>query len=582
MWPASGGSYVSMANYNAFNFFSNQSNPTFSLEGWVCFTNLAGVQRLFSTDQASYPGGYMCGISGANQLVFTTLAYNDYTQPLTSPLQANVWYYLVFTSDGSGIHFYVNGQPVGVQYYAATKGGLSAAPMCLGANGNFPFTLEQVQGSLDEMAIYGYPLQDYQVLAHYNASLPASPVCHTPSADFLTNCVSLTTTFTENALGADLSYQWYKGGSQIPGANSSTLTLGPLAPGDAGSYSVQVNNGGGSCTSPSATLTVLGIPTDPTQPPLNLTKALVLHLPFGTNCNDISGRNNNGANVGATKLLSDTPVVGSGCLHYSSDSTVPSYNYVTLGTPSNLLFSSNVDFTVAFWVRQPAGTYYYTNLPFLGNAIGAIGRNRNLGFSLTPAAGTGSWSWSLFDGTYGDLGYGTPYSISDGNWHHLAFVFSRASNATTYQDGQAVLSQSDAYVQGSLDSGNPFNIGQDPTGTFATGGDVEADIDDLGVWRCALTPLQSAGTYLAAVNNPVGVSFAPVVVGASPTTISQIIGTTLTYGGGGSQFVLLKSASAVAPLSSWTRVATNAVTPGSFTIPAVGTGTPVFYRIKSE
>jgi hypothetical protein len=67
------------------------------------------------------------------------------------------------------------------------------------------------------------------------------------------------------------------------------------------------------------------------------------------------------------------------------------------------------------------------------------------------------------------------------------------------------------------------------------------------------------------------------------TTISNIIGTTLAYGGGaGSQFVLLKSANAAAALNGWTRSATNAGTPGHFTIPVVGSGTPVFYRIKSE
>ena len=67
------------------------------------------------------------------------------------------------------------------------------------------------------------------------------------------------------------------------------------------------------------------------------------------------------------------------------------------------------------------------------------------------------------------------------------------------------------------------------------------------------------------------------------TTISNIVGTTLTYGGGiGTKFVLLKSANVAAPLSGWDRLLTNATTPGTFTIPAVGTGAPVFYRIKSE
>ncbi len=75
----------------------------------------------------------------------------------------------------------------------------------------------------------------------------------------------------------------------------------------------------------------------------------------------------------------------------------------------------------------------------------------------------------------------------------------------------------------------------------------------------------------------------------SATTISTGSGnwdsssSTLSYtGGSGSQFVLLESASATAPMSSWTRVATNFATPGSFNIPAVGTAAPKFYRVASE
>jgi hypothetical protein len=58
---------------------------------------------------------------------------------------------------------------------------------------------------------------------------------------------------------------------------------------------------------------------------------------------------------------------------------------------------------------------------------------------------------------------------------------------------------------------------------------------------------------------------------------------TLSYTGGGSQsFVLLQSADPTAPLSAWTRAATNGNTPGSFSIPPVGTAAPKYYRVKSE
>ena len=66
------------------------------------------------------------------------------------------------------------------------------------------------------------------------------------------------------------------------------------------------------------------------------------------------------------------------------------------------------------------------------------------------------------------------------------------------------------------------------------------------------------------------------------TTISNILGTTLTYGGGkGSQFILLKSTNPAAPLGGWTRVHTNVATPGTFTVPA-GAEKAGFYRIRAN
>src|ERR1035441_10224427 len=389
------GSYVSVANYNAFNFFTNPS-PTFTLEGWAYFTNVTGVQRMFSTDQNVQPLGYMFGISGADQLVFTTSGYQDYFMPptgsLASPLQDNVWYHLVVGCDGSTLHFYVNGQPVGTVVLAASHGGTNGVPMCLGANGNFAGNYEPLKGRLDECAIYGSFLGDAEVLAHYNATLPSVPVAQTPVADQPTNYVSLTTIFTENASGQNLHYQWSKVGSGSVGSDSSTLTLSGLALGDAGSYQVVVSNGGGSTNPPAATLTALSIPTTPSQ--VGLTNSLVLHLPFDTDDKDISGHYNNGTNVGSTTLPTDPPVVGSGYLHYSSDTT-PSYNYATPGKPTDLQFGNNVDFTVAFWVRQAFGDIS-TNLPFFASTIGSIGPN--LGFCFAPGSTSlgspnGGWAW---------------------------------------------------------------------------------------------------------------------------------------------------------------------------------------------
>ncbi len=76
-----------------------------------------------------------------------------------------------------------------------------------------------------------------------------------------------------------------------------------------------------------------------------------------------------------------------------------------------------------------------------------------------------------------------------------------------------------------------------------------------------------------------------------PTVISTGSGywdatsSTLNYAGGvgGSHsFILLQSADPAAPLWTWTPVATNNSSPGSFPIPPVGTAAPRYYRIKAE
>jgi pectate lyase len=55
---------------------------------------------------------------------------------------------------------------------------------------------------------------------------------------------------------APLSYQWYKDGSLISGANASSLSLSNVRAADAGGYSVVVGNAAGTATSNTATLNV--------------------------------------------------------------------------------------------------------------------------------------------------------------------------------------------------------------------------------------------------------------------------------------------------------------------------------------
>ncbi|HMC28132.1 MAG TPA: immunoglobulin domain-containing protein, partial [Verrucomicrobiae bacterium] len=74
-------------------------------------------------------------------------------------------------------------------------------------------------------------------------------------------------TFSVAAAGSPpLSYQWRKGGTDIPGANANTYTIDNVSAGDAGNYSVRVENDVGFTISDDAVLTVS---PDTTAPAIN-------------------------------------------------------------------------------------------------------------------------------------------------------------------------------------------------------------------------------------------------------------------------------------------------------------------------
>jgi hypothetical protein len=337
----------------------------------------------------------------------------------------------------------------------------------------------------------------------------------------VTNYVSLAANFSVIASGTPpLQYQWSKNGTNIPGATQASLNLRPLAQADAGSYMVRVTNVSGFQDSTSAVLTVLSPPTNPPS-----ITGLVVHLPFDSNLTDATGRGNNGTAIQVTTAQSNVSsaafvsgMVGS-ALHYSSDfgvapcCTTTNANYVTLGVRPDLQFGATTNFTVAYWIRLPAG-FAAGDLPFFTDAVNST---FNGGFCFAPTYGTqatggpggsvdGGWAFSLFDAATSANGiavYGDAGSINDGNWHHLVHVIDRVNGMVTYLDGGVarftVQGGSSVAAAGNIDTGRAAVIGQDPTGKYRESG--SADMDDLGVWRRALTALEASSIYMAGVSN---------------------------------------------------------------------------------
>ena len=71
-----------------------------------------------------------------------------------------------------------------------------------------------------------------------------------------TKCEGQGTSFSVTASGGTLSYQWKKGGTAISGATNSSYSIGTLAVGDAGNYTVDVTNSCQTLSSSAAVLTV--------------------------------------------------------------------------------------------------------------------------------------------------------------------------------------------------------------------------------------------------------------------------------------------------------------------------------------
>jgi hypothetical protein len=85
-----------------------------------------------------------------------------------------------------------------------------------------------------------------------------------PSAQ--TVCAGTSASFTVAATGANLSYQWRKGGTNITGATSATYTIANTTSTDAGNYDVIVTGSCGSETSNAVSLTVNPATLITTQP----------------------------------------------------------------------------------------------------------------------------------------------------------------------------------------------------------------------------------------------------------------------------------------------------------------------------
>lgn len=493
--------------------FSRALNTTnFTMECWVkpnivakaiaplsTFTQPPGRGHLFqkSEDGKWY---YMWGDGSS-----TAVLYID-----GSDVVYGQWSHLAVTYDGTFYTAYLNGN----RDFRANPTVIpnNVAPFRIGYDQPGDGWNDYWNGEIDEVAVYSTALSAQQIAAHYSAGRFGSQVKpqitkqpeSTPfgAGEFF---------FLETTVSGSqpIALQWTKNGVPMTDRTNRFLAFDPLSVADSGVYQLVASNAFGVVTSEPATLAVVPPPDF-----ANVTNGLVLHLPFDGNYQDTSGRGNHATAQGSPRFV--TGNVGRQALHYStavddSDPLSPvvlAANYATLGTRPDLQFSSNVNFSVSFWIRF-TGTP--GDLPFLANAINSFS---NPGYVFAPSYQAGGWSWSLgsFENSTSIGIYGFDETLNDGNWHHLLHTFDRTGSALTYLDGIQVDSRS-VVPAGDIDTGDATNIGQDPTGEYPEAG--QADIDDLAVWRRILTPFEAYAIWSAGQIGNSFDTFGPVSLAVS-------------------------------------------------------------------
>jgi hypothetical protein len=220
---------------------------------------------------------------------------------------------------------------------------------------------------------------------------------------------------------------------------------------------------------------------------------------------------------------------------------------------------------VSYWIQYtnvsdneqngsyPPYAFPSCDLPIIGNAVGST---YSPGWVIAQGGescegNAGAFIWTLNDTSATTVAAAGPaHSEDDGNWHHLVHIFDRTAGlGTTYLDGLEVNS-TDISTIGNIDNVSPtnnVNIGQDPTGAYFSAG--AANLDDLSIWRRALTGNEARALYEAGLNNHVGVATQPLPL----TTTHTGLQVTVTWSAG----ILQSAPSLTGP---WTAV-TNAVTP---------------------
>lgn len=306
------------------------------------------------------------------------------------------------------------------------------------------------------------------------------PPAITQSPASQTNLVGNSVSFSATASGsAPLSYRWFFNGAplannaRISGANSDSITITNLQPGDAGNYWVQVSNSVGGATSTVATLSVNPVACFPTDSSLAGW--------WQAEGNGYDAANGNFATLSNGVTFTNGMVGQSFRFDGVND-------FIRIPPSASLNAGTNSGLTIECWIN-PASVAGQQPLVEWNNPL--LPKTDGVHFWISVAS-VGSLYLNLVDASFNDHTFSSPAGIVTPNtFQHVAVTYDKASGiATFYHNGTAVASQNLGVF--TPQTAHPLHFGYRPYGAgyFYTG-----LMDEIGLHNRALTPAELQSLY---------------------------------------------------------------------------------------
>ncbi len=403
------------------------------------------------------------------------------------------WQHWIIVYRNGKISFYQNGFRVG-EPEEGMLGAPNMEPLTIGDFDSISAGLRNLSGVIDELSIWGRPLSETEILELAGRDVTGPPVIASQPND--RKRLEGSSTFFEVFVSGKrpVTYQWFKDGSPIEGAQSSRFEITKISTEDAGDYTVAMTNSQGEVTTEAATLEVetLG----------DVTSGLVAYYPFneedGDKLKDASGNGIDGDLQNFDDGFSNSGVVGGAFSFDGLDDFII--------VPHNDLMNLTDQATVSVWLN-----------PVSVSNNGDFDRvlRKDVNFDLVLINGGVARVHGINK---------TPYSspadtVVNGEWQHFAYTF-KNEQVQWYKNGAPV----GPPIPGNLGAtnSNPLVISN-----FKPSNDIprlfEGLMDELGIWQRALSASAIAGIYENGLRGkPLNVEFEPLNIRSVGTEVDKI------------------------------------------------------------